>query len=216
MAVSNCINLRSHIRQRLFKTHPYSASCIVGNASGRCNQSHWSREEELIIYWSHALFSIAPLPISNTASSVPIPLFSNFLISAFSHHPSHFLFFRTTHCQTSFFLVSHIWRWTFSSFLLCGGSERQKGVRMLLFTFTEALFLQLYYYITTGLGMDDYCQVRRLGSVYLPEMVTPMVLSRTVRVYGSFRSKSRVIVASVRACCSASCWTCSHAGWCVG
>lgn len=100
MAVCNCINLRSHIRQRLFKTHPYSTSCIVGNASGRCNQSHWSREEELIMYWSHILFSIAPLPISNTATSVPIPLFFNFLISAYSCHPSHFLFFKTTHCQT--------------------------------------------------------------------------------------------------------------------
>ncbi len=64
--------------------------------------------------------------------------------------------------------------------------------------------------------MDDYCQVRRLESVHLPEMVTPMVLSRTVRVYGSFRSKSRAIVASARACCSASCWTRLHAGWCVG
>lgn len=110
MAVSICINLRSHIRQRLFKTYPYSASCIVGNAWGRCNQSHRSWEEELIIYWSHTLLSIAPLPISNTAASVPIPLFSNFLISAFSHNSFHFLFLKNGHCQTYFFLMSHIWR----------------------------------------------------------------------------------------------------------
>lgn len=78
----------------------------MGNASGRCNQSHWSREKELIIYWSHALLSIAQLPLSNTAASVAIPLFSNFLISAFSHRPSHLLFFKTTPCQTWFFHTS--------------------------------------------------------------------------------------------------------------
>lgn len=110
MAVSICINLRSHIKQRLFKRHPYSTRCIVGNAWGRCNQSHWSWEEELIIYWSHTLLSIAPLPISNTAHTVPIPLFSNFLISAFSHDPSHFLFLKIVHCKTSFHPVSPIRR----------------------------------------------------------------------------------------------------------
>lgn len=73
-AVSNCINLRSHIRQGPFRRHP-SASCIVGNALGRWNQSHWSQEKELIIYWSYTPFSIAPLALSNTAPALPIPLF---------------------------------------------------------------------------------------------------------------------------------------------
>lgn len=72
-AVSNCINLRSHIRQGPFRRHP-SASCIVGNASGRWNQSHWSQEKELIIYWSYTPFSIAPLALSNTAPALPILL----------------------------------------------------------------------------------------------------------------------------------------------
>lgn len=47
-------------------------------------------------------------------------------------------------------------------------------------------------------------------------MATPMVLSMTVRVYGSFISESSVILVSARACCSASCWIRSHTGWCVG
>lgn len=53
MAVSNCNNLRNHIRQGVFKTHPYSVGHIVGDALGRYNQLHRSQEEELIIYWPH-------------------------------------------------------------------------------------------------------------------------------------------------------------------
>ncbi len=169
MAVSNCINLKSHIRQRLFKRHSYSANCIVGNALGRCNQSHWSREEELIIYWSHTLFSIAPLPISNTASSVPIPLFSNFLISAFSSHPSHFLHFKNcslpnlifssvTHGKRNLFFRSLVW-WQWIT-----GRNKSTSV----WKFTKAFIFQLCYYITTALRMGDYCQMRRLDSVHLP------------------------------------------------
>lgn len=169
MAVSNCINLRSHIRKRLFKKHSYSTNCIVGNASGRCNQSHWSQEEELIIYWSHALFSIAPLPISNTASSVPIPLFSNFLISAFlpssislsflqNHSLPNLIFPCVAHWKSNLFFFSLV-RWQ----RITGGSKNTS-----VWKFTEAFIPRLCYYITTVLRMGVCCQMRRLGSVHLP------------------------------------------------
>lgn len=173
--VSNCINLRSHIRQGLFKTHPYGASCIVGNASGRCNQSHRSRGEELIIHWSHTLFSIAPLPISNTAASVPIPLFSNFLVSDSSRHPSHFLLFRSTHCQSWFFLVSHIWWWTFSSLSLVRWqwiTERSANASIRkLTTASHSAGLLLYYYSTGNGWLLPSAEARICISA---SMATPM------------------------------------------
>lgn len=118
-AVSNCINLRRHIRQGPFRRHP-SASCIVGNASGRWNQSHWSQEKELIIYWSHTPFSITPLALSSPAPTLPIPLFLPFpQLHLFS--PSILISFSSNSLSAKqfFCLVSQ----TFSFILLCGSSE---------------------------------------------------------------------------------------------
>lgn len=177
----------------------------MGNASGTCNQSHWSQEEELIIYWSHTLFSVAPPPISNTAASVPIPLFFNFLISAISRHPSPFLFFKSRSLPNLIF------------FLVCDTSEEERFLPflvrwqritegMLQFEDSPGLwFLRLYCYITTALGMGDYCQMRRLGAVYLPAWWL-LWCSLGQRGYMGASEVRAVWYASqaARACCSAS------------
>lgn len=162
--VSNCINLGSHIRQGPFRRHPI-ASCIVGNASGRWNQSDWSWEKELIIYWSHTPFSVTPVSLSNTAFTLPVPLSPPFpLLHHFS--PSILLSFSSNplSAKHSFFFWCHTFE--HKPFLLfsCVVAVNNGKMRVLLCgKFSLALFW-FCYHITTARGTDASCQTRRLGS----------------------------------------------------
>lgn len=154
MPLSNCINLRSHIKQRLFKTHPYSASCIVGNASGRCNQSHWS-ERKSSSFIGHTLYSASlhyPFPILPflspflffpISSSLP---FRNIHLILFSSKPpaANVIFFFFFWCHKSedrrFLPFSHP-----------VALNKQNGPKMPLFQNLSGLwFFQLCYYKTVN------------------------------------------------------------------
>lgn len=169
MVVCNCINRRSHISQRLFKTQSYSASCIVGNASGRCNQSHWSQEEELIIYWSHTIqhrptthFQYSCFcPHSSLFQCPHLCLFVPSISLSFlqNHSLPNLIFSGVTHLKMNiFFLFLVRWQWM---------TERSKNTSVWKIYQGFGSQAPLQQYITTGLGMDDYCQMRRLESVYL-------------------------------------------------
>lgn len=112
----------------------------------------------------HTLFSIAPLPISNTPASVLIPLMSSSLP------------FRTTNLTFFPLLPNLIFFWChtskdehflpFSCPVAVNDRKKQEYFSLKIYQGfgSQAPLLQ---YITTGLGMDDYCQMRRLESVYL-------------------------------------------------
>lgn len=90
-AVSNCINLRSHIRQGPFRRHP-SASCIVGNALREMEPiTLESREGAHHLLVTHSIQQHPTSPTPTQLLLFPLHFFSHFLNSVFFHLPSWFL-----------------------------------------------------------------------------------------------------------------------------